>query len=258
MWMQAEVYFRLDYDRAAQEMKERGAVVTRDGKTEFRGETKNEFQGQEFRVRLSQEAERRGEREAEARKQAELARRAKITMDQAIQIAVSQSPGKVFECSLVGEHWEGQGELAKRGLVLYHVVILSGDEAKPTVTHVLVNALDGTIFRASKDERRGEASLNSSEERLPINGGTLNGKAVDLPNPEYPVIARAAHASGSVTVEITIDENGSVIAAHAISGHPLLQAASVRAAREAKFAPTRLNGEPVKVSGDVAYNFTAK
>jgi TonB family protein len=199
------------------------------------------------------------EREQEARRKAELVSLAKISMEQAIQIAVSQNPGKVLECSLVGERWEGSGELAKPSLVLYHVVIL-GDESKPAA-HVLVNALDGTIFKVEKEERRkeeGYALTRSSGEGRAINGGTLNGKATDMPIPEYPAIARAAHASGAVTVEITIDESGAVVAAHAVSGHPLLQAAAVNAARQATFTPTRLSGEPVKVTGVLVYNFAAQ
>ena len=90
-----------------------------------------------------------------------------------------------------------------------------------------------------------------------IVGGVLNGKALELPKPAYPPIARAAHASGTVVVQVLIDEAGYVIAAHAVSGHPLLQAAAVAAAREAKFAPTRLSGEPVKVTGVIQYNFVA-
>jgi len=63
--------------------------------------------------------------------------------------------------------------------------------------------------------------------RAPISGGVLNGKAISLPKPNYPPIARQAHASGTVVVQVTIDENGSVISAHAVSGHPLLQAVAV-------------------------------
>jgi TonB family protein len=100
------------------------------------------------------EARRREEQEVEARQKAALTRLARITMDQAIQIATSQTPGKVLECSLIGEHWDASGELAKDGQVLYHVVILSGDEANPVTTHVLVNAIDGQIVRAAKEERR--------------------------------------------------------------------------------------------------------
>lgn len=91
-----------------------------------------------------------------------------------------------------------------------------------------------------------------------IVGGVLNGKALELPKPAYPPIARAAHASGMVVVQVLIDEQGYVIAAHAVSGHPLLQGASVAAAREAKFSPTLLAGEPVKVTGVIEYNFVAQ
>lgn len=89
----------------------------------------------------------------------------------------------------------------------------------------------------------------------PISGGVLNGKAISLPKPQYPAIARTARASGQVTVQVTIDENGSVISARAVGGHPLLQAAAVQAARGARFSPTKLSGQPVKVTGVITYNF---
>ena len=90
-----------------------------------------------------------------------------------------------------------------------------------------------------------------------IAGGVLNGKAIALPKPEYPAIARAAHASGTVVVQVLIDEEGTVVSASAVSGHPLLQAAAVAAAREAKFSQTTLSGMPVKVTGVIQYNFVA-
>jgi TonB family protein len=88
-----------------------------------------------------------------------------------------------------------------------------------------------------------------------VSGGVLNGKAIALPKPVYPATARAAHASGPVQVQVVIDEDGNIIEAAAISGHLLLRAASVMAARGAKFYPTKLNGEPVKVVGIIIYNF---
>jgi protein TonB len=94
--------------------------------------------------------------------------------------------------------------------------------------------------------------------RAPISGGVLNGKAISLPKPAYPPIARAAHASGTVVVQVLIDENGNVVSAHAVSGHPLLQAVAVGAARQAKFSPTKLSGQPVKVTGVIQYNFVAQ
>jgi protein TonB len=94
--------------------------------------------------------------------------------------------------------------------------------------------------------------------RAPVSGGVLNGKAISLPKPSYPPIARAAKAAGTVVVQVTIDENGNVISAHAVSGHPLLTAVAVGAARQAKFSPTKLSGQPVKVTGVIQYNFVAQ
>jgi TonB family protein len=91
-----------------------------------------------------------------------------------------------------------------------------------------------------------------------LKGGVLNGKALSLPKPGYPSAARKAHAAGVVVVQILIDEKGDVISAKAVSGDPLLYAASVAAAEKAKFTPTRLAGQPVKVFGVIQYNFVAQ
>ncbi|HEX8147138.1 MAG TPA: energy transducer TonB [Pyrinomonadaceae bacterium] len=91
--------------------------------------------------------------------------------------------------------------------------------------------------------------------KVVVSGGVLNGKAVSKPQPAYPPIAKAAGASGTVTVRILVDEEGNVVSAAAVSGHPLLQQAAVAAARQAKFSPTLLSGQPVKVTGVVTYNF---
>src|SRR5215218_4526460 len=89
-----------------------------------------------------------------------------------------------------------------------------------------------------------------------ISGGVLNGKALSLPLPPYPEAAAAVKASGAVTVKVAVDENGNVVSAVAVSGHPLLRAAAVDAARTATFSPVTLNGEPVRVTGVVTYVFT--
>jgi TonB family protein len=89
----------------------------------------------------------------------------------------------------------------------------------------------------------------------PISGGVLNAKATNLVQPPYPPIAKAVKASGTVVVQVTVDEEGNVTAAKAISGHPLLQGVAVAAARASKFNPTKLSGKPVKVNGIINYNF---
>lgn len=89
----------------------------------------------------------------------------------------------------------------------------------------------------------------------PISGGVLNGKAISLPRPAYPAVARAARQEGTVTVQVTVDEEGKVISARAVGGPPLLRNAAVEAAYRARFSPTKLSGQPVKVTGVVVYNF---
>lgn len=93
--------------------------------------------------------------------------------------------------------------------------------------------------------------------RIPktVSGGVLNGKAITLPKPVYPEIARNSRTAGRVVVGVTIDEQGNVIEAHAVSGHRLLRAAAVDAAREARFTPTLLSGQPVLVTGTISYEF---
>lgn len=88
-----------------------------------------------------------------------------------------------------------------------------------------------------------------------VSGGVLNGKATSLPKPAYPPAAKAVRASGAVSVQVLIDESGRVVSASAVSGHPLLRNAAEGAARGARFSPTLLSGQAVKVSGVITYNF---
>lgn len=101
-----------------------------------------------------------------------------------------------------------------------------------------------------------DTNENSTSGRT-ISGGVLNARATSLPKPAYPPAARAAKASGTVVVQVVVNEKGNVISAQVVSGHPLLHAAAVSAALSAKFSPTRLSGKPVRVSGVIRYEFTA-
>ena len=99
------------------------------------------------------------------------------------------------------------------------------------------------------------AAINTDGTPKKISGGVLNGKASSLPAPEYPAAARAVKASGAVNIQVTINEQGDIVSASAVSGHPLLRQAAEEAARKAKFAPTFLQGVPVSVTGVIVYNF---
>ena len=87
--------------------------------------------------------------------------------------------------------------------------------------------------------------------------GVINGKAVSLPKPVYTAAAKAVKAAGRVSVRVLVDEDGKVVSADAVSGHPLLREAAESAARKARFSPTVLSGAPIEVSGTIIYNFIA-
>jgi protein TonB len=89
----------------------------------------------------------------------------------------------------------------------------------------------------------------------PISGGVLNGTALSLPQPIYPDAARRMRTAGTVSVEVILDEAGKVVSATATSGPTLLRDAAVQAALKARFSPTKLSGQPVKVSGTINYKF---
>ena len=83
----------------------------------------------------------------------------------------------------------------------------------------------------------------------------LNGDALVLPKPAYPAIARQMGVQGKVNVQVLIDEKGNVISATAVSGSPYLIHVAKQAAFQARFSPTYLGDQPVKVSGVITYNF---
>jgi len=100
------------------------------------------------------------------------------------------------------------------------------------------------------------SSANASNSGV-ISAGALDKRATNLPKPPYPPVARAAKASGPVVVQVTVDENGKVTSAKAVSGHPLLRPAAEAAARQATFLPAIVGGNYVKVSGTITYEFSA-
>lgn len=102
--------------------------------------------------------------------------------------------------------------------------------------------------QANAQQKEGQ---QPNQKRPPINGGVLNGRAIYLPLPELP----PGEKSGVVMVQILVDEQGTVIDAKVVSGPPNLHASALNSARLARFMPTLLSGEAVRVSGTLAYNF---
>jgi TonB family protein len=115
-------------------------------------------------------------------------------------------------------------------------------------TFILFGVLFSLLFVVSN-------AAAQDEKPKTVNLGVVNGKAEKLVQPAYPPAARAIKASGAVNVQVSIDEEGNVSSATAVSGHPLLRQASEKAALASKFKPTILSGKAVRATGIVVYNF---
>lgn len=132
-----------------------------------------------------------------------------------------------------------------------------------SVTSSVIIAPDGSV-KVTKGKlpiELGEiASLTATEgkqEHQPnfVSRGVLNAKATKIHTPLYPSLARKIQAQGSVPVKIVIDEQGKVIAARALNGHPLLRRPSQNASLLWEFAPLLLSGKPVRATGLINYDY---
>ncbi len=98
-------------------------------------------------------------------------------------------------------------------------------------------------------------SSSASHSSSALKGAALKGAATRRVHPAYPTKARAARATGAIQVQITINESGEVTNAQAISGHPRLRDAAIKAARQWRFKPTEISGQPVKTQGMLTFKF---
>lgn len=111
-----------------------------------------------------------------------------------------------------------------------------------------------TVVRVETDTKPPEpAPVKPKTERL--TSKVLTSKAVSLPQPAYPPMAKQMRIQGPVSIQILVDEQGKVISAQSVNGSPFLSPAAKEAALRARFTPTVLNGQPVKVQGVITYNF---
>ena len=125
-----------------------------------------------------------------------------------------------------------------------------GTTPVPTVSEDNTESGGANVPNATANQGTNQQG-QQNQKRAPIAGGMLNGKAIYMPSPEVP----GGEASGVVIVQILVDEQGAVVDARAVAGPPALHGAAVNAARLARFNPTFMMGEAVRVSGTLSYNF---
>ncbi|MDQ3801604.1 MAG: tetratricopeptide repeat protein [Acidobacteriota bacterium] len=111
----------------------------------------------------------------------------------------------------------------------------------------------GQINLKTKDGSTG--TIDSRNAKI-ITLGVVNGRALSLEKPFYPEDAKQLGAQGRVQVQVIIDEQGTVIHACAVqSDHFTLTPAAEIAAYKSKFAPTLLEGKPIRAIGTLVFTF---
>jgi protein TonB len=96
-----------------------------------------------------------------------------------------------------------------------------------------------------------------AQQKKPANHGKIqvgdflatpeNCGMIQYVRPSYPVEAKKAHVQGVVRLRVFITKTGDVADIQTFSGVPALVPAAIRAVKQWRYAPCRLNGEPIEV-----------
>jgi protein TonB len=122
---------------------------------------------------------------------------------------------------------------------------------------VIVVGKNPTADSVAKNETPADAVDNKAVPGDgPIEVGALTAYATSQTRPIYPPAAKTVRATGVVRVEVIIDENGDVAEIQNVSGPVILQAAAKDAIKKWRFRPFTRDGQPVRATGFVSFNFT--
>ncbi|HUA02053.1 MAG TPA: energy transducer TonB [Candidatus Aquilonibacter sp.] len=91
--------------------------------------------------------------------------------------------------------------------------------------------------------------------RIQLDMNVMRSKFIKEVPVQIPQEAIQRHISGQVLVELVLDVNGNIKESKVLEGDPILAAAVMSAVKEWRFAPTKLDGDPVEVDFQVPYKF---
>lgn len=83
----------------------------------------------------------------------------------------------------------------------------------------------------------------------------VEGNLIYKSIPQYPAIAKAVGAQGTVVLQAMISKDGTIENLRVVSGPPMLQQAAIDAVKTWRYRPYLLNGQPVEVETTVSVIF---
>jgi protein TonB len=89
-----------------------------------------------------------------------------------------------------------------------------------------------------------------------IGGHVAEPRLVYRALPVYPANAKQAGVQGDVVIKTTIDQKGSVVDMHVVSGPMILRPAALDALRRWKYEPSKLDGQAISVQMLVTIKFS--
>ncbi len=152
---------------------------------------------------------------------------------------------------------DADNELAKAALQRLQAAL---PKPVPTTPNIIVvqNKEPVPQNKENKENKENKTTAQTSASNDPTNFGALNRFASRLSMPIYPQIERQRNTEGLVTVEVTLDEEGKVVSAKAVSGPRGLRQAAEDAVRKSKFNPVLVEAKAVKATGFINFNFKVK
>jgi protein TonB len=118
-----------------------------------------------------------------------------------------------------------------------------------------VSAVSAALRPSSAGTKRDASSQEPEKHPIRVSQATQAAKALKTVQPVYPEVAKQAGVTGTVVLEVTINEAGDVSNIIVVSGHQLLRDAAAEAAKQWKFSPSYLNGDPISVVANLSFNF---
>ena len=127
------------------------------------------------------------------------------------------------------------------------------EQKKPRIK--TIRSADDTVAKKIPAKQETPKTENNEAGDSPISIGPLIGYATKRVKPVYPPQAKSLRMGGIVKVELIVDEDGRVAKVAKTEGPPLLKRAAQNAVRKWQFTPFTRDGQPVKASGFVSFNF---